>query len=161
MTLVPRTPQQIFNLLNDKDSFVTSIDRVFDELMNSTFPHFSSQMGGNVISKGAYPKCNVLDKVDSIIIEAAVPGLTKKDVNVSVEEGILTIKGNKVHDKADNSTTGYILRELKKSSFKRTFALGDNLDVDKIEAEFKDGILSIVLPKKEKEESKVKTIAIK
>lgn len=158
--LVTRNSQHIFDLLNDKDSFITSMDRIFDEMMNFTFPDFTAQIGKNCISKGSYPKCNVMDKPDKIVIEAAVPGLQKEDVSIAIEDDALIIKGDKVQGKED-SDNGFILRELKKSSFKRAFVLNDNLDKEKIDASYRDGILTIEILKKEVEKKKTKVIDIK
>jgi len=74
--------------------------------------------------------------------------LDKKHLNVEVEDGTLTISGEKHHIKED-SEAKVLRRELKASSFKRNFELGENLDGDNIKATFKNGILNIDIPKVE------------
>jgi HSP20 family protein len=89
---------------------------------------------------------------------AEIPGLDKKNVTVDVEDSILTISGDK-HG-FDDSGGKCITRELKQSSFKRSFNLGEHLDGDNVGASFKDGMLSISVPKKEPEKPKKKFVKI-
>jgi HSP20 family protein len=79
---------------------------------------------------------------------------------VEVEEGILTISGDK-HSVWDEDGAKVLRKELKASSFKRSFTLGDLLDGDNISANFKDGILSISIPKIEPKQPKVTNVKIK
>jgi HSP20 family protein len=95
---------------------------------------------------------NVYEYDDKIGIVAEIPGLDKKDVTVDVEEQVLTIAGDK--HKFDSDGGKCITRELKQSSFKRSFNLGEHLDGDDVSASFKDGMLSIMIPKKEPEKPK-------
>ena len=96
---------------------------------------------------------------DKIGIIAEIPGLDKKDVTVDVEDGILTISGDK-HGFAESDGAKCITRELKQSSFKRSFNLGEHLDGDDVSASFKDGMLSISVPKIEPETPKKKFVKI-
>ena len=107
----------------------------------------------------AYPKVNVYEYDDKIGIVAEIPGLNKKQLDVSVEEGILTISGDK-HSSFDAKDAKVIRRELKQSSFKRQFELGELLDGENISANFKDGILSVSVPKVEPEKPKKHTVKI-
>ena len=141
----------------NRDEFLTPFDRVFDELVNKTFPTFQEETGVS-FNKGAYPKVNVYEYDDKIGIVAEIPGLDKKNVTVEVEDQVLTISGDK-HG-FDDSGGKCITRELKQSSFKRSFNLGDHLDGDDVSAQFKDGMLSISIPKKEPEQPKKHSIKI-
>jgi len=145
------------NHLN-RDEFLTPFDAIFDQLMNKQFPNFQEEVGVS-FNKGAYPKVNVYEYDDKIGIIAEIPGLDKKDVTVDVEDGILTISGDK-HGFAESDGAKCITRELKQSSFKRSFNLGDHLDGDKVGASFKDGLLSISVPKKEPEKPKKNFVKI-
>ena len=80
-------------------------------------------------------------------------------MKIDVEEGILIISGDK-HGLFDDSGAKVLRRELKGSSFKRQFELGNLLDGDKIKANFKDGLLSIDIPKVEPEKPKKKVVKI-
>ena len=140
----------------NRDEFLTPFDKVFDHLMEQTFPTFKEDVGVS-FNKGAYPKVNVYEYDDKIGIIAEIPGLDKKDVTVDVEEGVLTISGNK-HGFEEGGKC--ITRELKQSSFKRSFNLGEHLDGAKVGATFKDGLLSISIPKIEPEKPKKHSVKI-
>ena len=135
----------------NRDEFLTPFDKIFDQLMLKQFPNFQEEVGVS-FNQGAYPKVNVYEYDDKIGIVAEIPGLDKKNVSVDVEDSILTISGDK-HG-LDDSGGKCITRELKQSSFKRSFNLGEHLDGDDVSAEFKDGMLSISIPKIEPEKPK-------
>ena len=140
-----------------RDEFLTPFDKIFDQLMAQQFPTFQEEVGVS-FNQGAYPKVNVYEYDDKIGIVAEIPGLDKKNVTVDVEDGILTISGDKHGFDTDGGKC--ITRELKQSSFKRSFNLGDHLDGDNVSAKFKDGMLSISIPKKEPEQPKKHSVKI-
>ena len=125
--------------------------------MLKQFPNFQDEVGVS-FNQGAYPKVNVYEYDDNISIVAEIPGLDKKNVTVQVEEDILTISGDK-HG-FDDSGGKCITRELKQSSFKRSFNLGEHLDGEDVTAKFKDGMLSISIPKVTPEKPKKKFVTI-
>ena len=141
----------------NRDEFLTPFDKIFDELMNKQFPTFQEEVGVS-FNQGAYPKVNVYEYDDKIGIVAEIPGLDKKNVTVDVEDQVLTISGDKHGFDTDGGKC--ITRELKQSSFKRSFNLGDHLDGDSVSAKFKDGMLSISVPKKEPEQPKKRFVKI-
>jgi HSP20 family protein len=144
------------NHLN-RDEFITPFDAIFDQLMNKQFPNFQEEVGVS-FNKGAYPKVNVYEYDDKIGIVAEIPGLDKKNVTVEVEEDVLIISGDK-HG-FDSGGGKCITRELKQSAFTRSFNLGEYLDGENVSAEFKDGLLSISIPKKEPEQPKKHSVKI-
>ena len=119
---------------------------MFDQIINSQFPEIEKQIGVKPFQGTAYPKVNVYEYDDKVGVIAEIPGLDKKDLMIEVEDGKLTISGDK-HGTFDVKGAKVIRRELKQSSFKRQFELGDLLDGSKIKANFKDGLLSIDIPK--------------
>ena len=143
----------------DRDSFLTPFDKMFDQMIESQFPDVVKSVGVKPYAGSAYPKVNVYEYEDKIGIVAEIPGLDKKQLDVSVEEGVLTIAGDK-HSAFENDGAKVLRRELKQSSFKRQFELGDLLDGENISANFKDGILSVDVPKVEPEKPKRHTIKI-
>ena len=132
----------------DRDEFLTPFDRVFDQLFETNFPEFVRSVGVKPYQGSAYPKVNVYEYDEKVGIVAEIPGLDKKQLNVEVENGTLTISGVKHHIKEDEGAK-VLRRELKASSFKRNFELGEDLDGDNIKATFKNGILNIDIPKVE------------
>ena len=141
----------------NRDEFLTPFDKVFDHLMEQTFPTFKEDVGVS-FNKGAYPKVNVYEYDDKIGIVAEIPGLDKKNVTVEVEEDVLIISGDKHGFDSDGGKC--ITRELKQSAFTRSFNLGDYLDGGNVSATFKDGMLSISIPKKEPEQPKKHSVKI-
>ena len=105
----------------NRDEFLTPFDKIFDQLMDQTFPTFKDEVGVS-FNQGAYPKVNVYEYDDKISIVAEIPGLDKKNVTVDVEEQVLTISGDKHGFDSDGGKC--ITRELKQSAFKRSFNLG-------------------------------------
>ena len=142
----------MFNTSNvpfiDRDEFITPFDRLFDQIMDTHYPEVTDQIGVKPYQGSAYPKVNVYEYDDKVGIVAEIPGLTKKQLNVEVEDNVLTISGDK-HGVWEEEGAKVIRRELKASSFKRSFQLGELLDGENINANFKDGILSVEIPKTE------------
>ncbi len=134
----------------DRDNFLTPFDRMFDQIVEAQYPEVTRTVGVKPFQGTAYPKVNVYEYDDKIGIVAEIPGLDKKQLKVEVEENVLTISGDK-HTVADDEGAKVLRRELKASSFKRSFELGELLDGDNVSAKFKDGILSVSIPKTEPE----------
>ena len=141
-----RTNIPFFN----RDEFLTPFDKMFDQLVETQFPDMVKQVGVKPYQGSAYPKVNVYEYDDKIGIVAEIPGLNKKQLDISVEDGILTISGDK-HNTFEDDGAKVLRRELKQSSFKRQFELGDMLDGKSVSANFKDGVLSVSIPKTEPE----------
>ena len=137
----------------DRDTFLTPFDKMFDSMVESQFPDIVKSVGVKPYQGSAYPKVNVYEYDDKVGIVAEIPGLNKKQLNVEVEDGVLTISGDK-HSTFEEDGAKVIRRELKQSSFKRSFELGEQLDGDNIAANFKDGVLSVSIPKIEPEKPK-------
>ena len=143
----------------DRDDFLTPFDKMFDNLVETQFPDIVKQVGVKPYQGSAYPKVNVYEYDDKVGIVAEIPGLNKKQLNVDVEEGVLTISGDK-HSALDDEGAKVLRRELKQSSFKRSFELGELLDGENVSANFKDGILSVSIPKVEPEKPKKHAVKI-
>ena len=143
----------------DRDTFLTPFDKIFDQMVETQFPEITKSVGVNPYAGSAYPKVNVYEYEDKVGIVAEIPGLDKKQLNVEVEDGILTISGDK-HGVWEEEGAKVIRRELKASSFKRSFELGELLDGDSINANFKDGVLSIEIPKTTPEKPKKHSVKI-
>ena len=137
----------------DRDNFLTPFDKMFDQMVEAQFPEMTKSVGVKPYQGSAYPKVNVYEYEDKVGIVAEIPGLDKKQLNVDVEEGVLTISGDK-HSTFEDDGAKVLRRELKQSSFKRSFELGELLDGENISATFKDGILTVAIPKVEPEKPK-------
>lgn len=134
-------------LLDSRTEWVTSLDKVFDTMINTSFPSFTKDFGVDIFGKASFPKVDILDTPNAVEIHAEIPGIHKDNVEVKVEPGnVLCIKGSRGEETADE-TKKYVLRELKRSSFCRKFLIGDNLDSKKVSAKFTNGVLEITIPK--------------
>lgn len=104
------------------------------------------------------PSVDISETEGEYQIKAEIPDVKKEDVKVTLEDGVLTIQGERKHEKEEKGTK-YHRIERSYGSFVRTFSLPDVIDDDKVKAEFKDGILNLHLPKSEK--AKPKAIEVK
>ena len=143
----------------DRDQFLTPFDKIFDAMFEEQFPEVVEKVGVPPYQGSAYPKVNVYEYDDKVGIVAEIPGLSKKQINVEVEDGVLTISGDK-HSVWDDTKAKILRRELKQSSFKRSFTLGELLDGDKVAANYKDGVVSIEIPKSVPEKHKRHSVKI-
>jgi HSP20 family protein len=112
------------------------------------------------LSFGKSPAVDVVDKDKAYEISAELPGMDESNVDVKFADGMLTIKGEKKEEKEENKK-GYHLSERRYGSFERSFRVPDGVDADKIEASFKNGVLTVTLPKTPEAQKSEKKIAIK
>ena len=94
------------------------------------------------------PAVDLEEKEDHFVVTADLPGVSEKDIDVKVEDGVLLLSGKREVSK-EEKTEGRYYRERSSGSFCRTFSLGDGVDAAKIEAVYKNGVLTVKLPKKE------------
>jgi HSP20 family protein len=110
---------------------------------------------------GWMPPIEIVEKNGALLVTAELPGLEAKDVDISVEDDVLTISGEKHEEKKEGEEgTQYYLWERRYGSFRRSFTLPSAVDAEKITANFAKGLLTITLPKSEKVKAKGKKIAI-
>jgi HSP20 family protein len=103
------------------------------------------------------PSVDIYEQDGNLVLKAELPGIDPKDVDVRVENNVLTLRGERKLD-TEVSKENYHRVERSYGAFSRSFTLPNVVDTDKIKAEFKDGVLRLVLPKKE--EAKPKQITI-
>jgi HSP20 family protein len=104
------------------------------------------------------PSVDIYEQPEAIMIQADLPGLNKENVSVRLENNVLTIQGERKLEN-EQRQENYHRLERAYGSFTRSFTIPSNIQADKIEAEFKDGVLRIQLPKRE--EAKPKQIDVK
>ena len=92
------------------------------------------------------PAVDVRENDEAYLMEAELPGLTEKDIELKVEENILTVSSKKEENREEDQD-GYLIRERCRSEFARTFVLPKDADREKIKAEFKNGLLNVSIPK--------------
>lgn len=99
--------------------------------------------------EGRMPNVDVIDRDGEVMVRAEVPGISKDDLDVSVSESAVTIKGE-TKRKAKEEKGDYYRREISRGSFARTVALPEYVNPDGVKARFRDGVLELTLPKVEK-----------
>lgn len=112
------------------------------------------------LSWAASPAVDIVEKDASFELTADMPGLDEKDIEVKVASGTLTIRGEKTAEKEDKRKD-YYLQERHFGAFERSFRIPDGVDADKIEAQFKKGVLTVSLPKRAEAQKPAKKIDIK
>lgn len=124
---------------------------VFDELFN----HFPAQWKDNL----HFPPVNVFESANAFDIELSAAGLAKDDLKVNIEDGLLTISFEKKEEKRSEDQK-VIRKEFSHRSFKRSFNLDDQVDVENIAAKYENGVLKLHLPKKAESKPAAKLINI-
>ncbi|NLP58337.1 Hsp20/alpha crystallin family protein [Lutibacter sp. B1] len=128
-----------------------------DDIFNRDLP---SVLTSNFNTGITLPKVNIKETADAFVVEMAVPGLKKSDFHIDLDNQVLSISAE-IKDENEQKEENYIRREFGYSSFKRIFTLPESVNNDKIDASYKEGILSILLPKKEEAKQKpARTIKI-
>ena len=134
---------------------LVTAQRDFDRLFRGAF---SSQLGETELSTRSWaPPVDIYETEDAIVLRAELPGVDPKEVEVRVEDNTLYLKGERKFEK-EVKEQNYHRVERSYGSFARSFSLPNSIDADKVKAEFKEGLLTLTMPKRE--EAKPKTIKI-
>lgn len=108
--------------------------------------------------EGRAPKVDIIDKDNDVVLRAELPGVKKEDIDVSLNDSYVTIKGS-THAEHKEEKADYYRSEISSGSFSRTMALPCEVDVNKSDASFNDGVLELTMPKLAK--AKKKSVKIK
>ncbi len=156
MAMVPWKKRGEWNPFRELESLHDRMNQLFD-LSLSRVPDAERSLTAGL---DWVPSVDVKEKKDKILVKAEIPGMNKEDVNISLEDDTLVIKGEKRHEeKKEDKDEGYYYRECSYGSFQRAINLPSKVKDDKIDASYKDGVLTVTLPKAE--ETKTKQIEIK
>ena len=138
------------NKYKRSNSPLPSIVRMIDNIFNDEMINHSRQ--GLTVWNGSMPAVNVKETDDQFDLELAAPGMSKADFNIEIDADVLTISSEKKEskeEKEDKKEGRFTRREFRYNAFKRSFNLPESVDAAKIAANYVDGILSVVIPKKE------------
>jgi len=119
------------------------------DIVNSVLGSNSFSWQDRDISSTNWPKIDIVENADSYLFRADIPGVDKEDVHISVEEGVLTISGEKKQEVKEQKQEGYRYYERSYGSFSRSFKLPRYVDTEHINAELKNGVLSLEIKKSE------------
>lgn len=95
------------------------------------------------------PAVDVLETENELVLKADLPDVNLKDVDIQIEQGTLSIKGERKFNKVEGKGTGYHRIERSYGEFQRYFSLPDTVDTGKVKADYRNGVLTVTLPKKE------------
>ncbi len=133
MNLIRYTPTSLFD---------TAFGRIFDDLWN-----WPTAETADATPTRIAPRVEVQDGKDAILLTAELPGVDKDNISVQVEDGVLTVSGEKKQE-TEVKENGFYRSERLYGQFKRSFTLPDVVDPAKIDAEFRNGVLKLTLSKK-------------
>lgn len=142
----------------DLDPFLSlhrNVNRLFDEVFRGF--DMPAMLGGTSAAAGTWPRVELSESDGEIRVTAEVPGLDEKDIEVLLDDDVLTIRGEK-KTAAENNDRQF--SECFYGRFERRIALGRELEADQVNASFKNGVLTVTLPKTAKAQSNAKRIAI-
>ncbi|QWG11542.1 Hsp20/alpha crystallin family protein [Bradyrhizobium sediminis] len=149
------------------DSLRREVDRLFEnfdrDLWRSPFsrsvfdiaPYWRGEL-----KLATTPAVDIVEKDNAYEVTAELPGMDEKNIEVKLDNGGLTIKGEKQEEK-EEKRKGYHLQERRFGSFERYFTVPEGVDTSKIEANFKKGVLTVTLPKKPEAQKPAKKIEVK
>lgn len=134
MTIAKYTP------FTENDTFIPEL-RLFEDTVNRLFSEGAS-------ARPWSPAVDVFETENDVVLKADLPGVEPKDVDVRMENGTLTLKGERKFA-SEKTEKGYHRAERGYGAFSRYFTLPDSVDGEKVSAAYKDGVLTVTLPKKE------------
>ena len=121
-----------------------------EDVLARHFRDFGSRNG----SVGAWPvPLDVAHEGDSVVVKASIPGIKPDDVEITIEDGRMTIKGETADEKEEREGA-YVLRERRAGKFYRALRLPETVDADKAESSYENGVLTVTLPKLESRKAK-------
>lgn len=127
-----------------------TVSNWLEDILNRDLPSvFTSNFNTGI----TLPKVNIKESADAFMVEMAVPGLKKSDFHIDLDNEVLSIS-TETKEESEHKEENYTRREFGYSSFKRTFTLPESVNDEKINASYENGILSILLPKKEEAKQK-------
>ena len=133
------------------------IDRLFEDSFSRLRGPFSSE----ALERGAWsPAVDIVESDDEIVLKADLPGLDPADVDIQVQNGTLTLKGERKFT-SDVKEDDYRRVERVYGSFLRSFSLPQTVDPDKVEADYRNGVLEVRLPKRPEAKPKQIKVAVK
>ena len=145
----------------ERDPFLSlhrEVNRLFDDVFRGFGSGLPSLAGDSAFGRGGWPSVEISDGEKEIKVTAEVPGLEEKDIEVLLDDGVLTLRGEKRSETEDKDRQ---FSERYYGRFERRIPVGYEVKEDEVEARFKNGVLTVTLPKTEKAQSQAKRIAIR
>jgi len=162
----PSAPPAAMQAWRPFENLRREVDRLFEDFNMNPFglpfrrPAFDLEPFWQPQSWIAAPAIDLIERENAFEMSADMPGLEEKDIEVKVANGVLTVKGQKEEGKEEKKED-FHLRERRFTSFERSIRLPETVDVEKIEAKFKNGVLKVTMPKTAEAQKSAKKIEVK
>jgi len=130
--------------------FRDRLDSLFDQFFEDFFD-FDIALFDNLQPKSSFPKVNVVESDDAYEVDVAIAGFDKDDIKLELKDNDLFIQGSKQEDQHDENKR-FLRREISSRAFKRVVRLPSKIDLDSIKAEYKNGIIKVMINKAKEEE---------
>lgn len=153
VAIVKRRPLELWEPFREMRTLQDRVNRLFESAFG-----YPVRTETPLLREGWLPPVDIHEDSNNIYLKAELPGIKKDELNIAVEGDTLTIKGEKKHESEVKEEQFHVM-ERTYGSFSRSFSLPTNVDSSKVRADYKDGVLTLTLPKKE--ESKPKKIEVK
>jgi HSP20 family protein len=147
--------------LKKRDSSYGSEIDAFRRSISNLFDDFFAIKPGSMFETDWMPSIDVHEDSKGMYIKAEIPGMDEKNIDVNIENNFLTIKGEKAEERREGNDKRSLVTERRFGSFQRTIMLPEGIKTDKVKADFKNGVLSIDIPKEKAEEPKKIKINVK
>lgn len=135
-------------IIKRNGSLLNQLPMLFDDFLNRD--NFNWGLSNFSDTNTSIPAVNIKETSNNYQVEVAAPGMAKNDFKIELEGNLLTISSEKNEQKEEDGEERFTRREFSYQAFQRSFTLPkDVVDVDKIQAKYEDGMLSLVIPKKE------------
>jgi len=140
-------------LVKRNGSFLNPLPMLFDDFFNRDLFGWSNSNFSN--TNTTMPAVNIKETAENYEVEVAAPGMSKNDYKVELDGNVLTISSERTSKNEENDNERYARKEFSYQSFQRTFTLQkDVVDIDKIQAKYENGLLHLLIPKKEEAKQK-------
>ena len=149
MNALTRLPSRGWNLSGD-----------FDDLVNGFFSPISRVNRVDTGVSHLVPAMDIVETESGYVVKTDLPGISKEDLSVSVNDNLLTIEAHRVSDNVEKEGESVIKLERRSGKYYRSLKLGKAVDASLISAEYKDGVLTLKLPRSEQQESQKIDVAV-
>lgn len=155
-----RSPRTVFTSRNDFSPF-SAFDDV-DSRVRAFLAGESNPLDAVALPQamGWSPSTEIVETPEELVLTAEFPGMDRKDIDISVDDGVLTLSGEKSAERKDEDKKTFLVWERSYGSFQRSFTLPRSVDTSKISAEFTQGVLKVRMPKSAEAKSKGRKIEI-
>jgi HSP20 family protein len=141
------------SLVKRNRSLLNPLPMLFDDFFNADLFNWNNSNYSN--TNTTIPGVNIKETAENYEVEVAAPGMTKNDFKVELDGNMLTISSERINQKEESDNERYTRKEFSYQSFQRAFTLQKNVvDTDKIQAKYENGLLHLLIPKKEEAKQK-------